>query len=350
MNILLEKNKPLLIHGLPGSGKTHLALELAKDMIITKIDSSMLKSIKNKDFLLEIVKKRNVTLMFSEKKEKRCLLIDDIHIFQKHDRIFFKILIEFIRECKYYQTSIILVCNNSLLKNKDILKIQKIINIYEINYNYSEYYKICIQLANNLKLSIKEEELDRNIYFSNFNFNVFLSNINSYINTDLNIKDNYDTNEKTTFNIINNKYPFHELYRICGGDEIILSYNILENLSKIVEYDIKKYYKIYSRFVDSDIIEYNLLINDKECDKYLSIISIANINYYINCKCKNLIMNRYLSKNMVLTNNYIINQLDFKIYLYDSLIKYKDDKYKNKIIEIDKKELNRIKEIYYYFN
>ena len=48
MNI--QKNKPLLIHGLSGSGKTHLALELSKDIILTKIDSSMLKSIKNKDY------------------------------------------------------------------------------------------------------------------------------------------------------------------------------------------------------------------------------------------------------------------------------------------------------------
>ena len=58
MNSLLNKSKPLLIHGLPGSGKTQIALEIAKDMVLTKIDSSMLKSIKTKDYLLDIVKKK----------------------------------------------------------------------------------------------------------------------------------------------------------------------------------------------------------------------------------------------------------------------------------------------------
>ena len=70
MNIQIDKNKPLLIHGTPGSGITHVALELTKDMVLTKIDNSMLKSIKNKDYILNIVKKRNITLMFNEVNEK----------------------------------------------------------------------------------------------------------------------------------------------------------------------------------------------------------------------------------------------------------------------------------------
>ena len=55
---------------------------------------------------------------------------------------------------------------------------------------------------------------------------------------------------------------------------------------------------------------------------------------------------------MVLTNKSIINRLNFKIYLYDILIKHKDNKdnkYNDKILQIDEKEINRINEIYNSF-
>ena len=46
-NIELSCNKPLLIYGHPGTGKTHLALELLKDTILLRIDVSQIKG--NKD-------------------------------------------------------------------------------------------------------------------------------------------------------------------------------------------------------------------------------------------------------------------------------------------------------------
>lgn len=341
MNI--QKDKPLLIHGLPGSGKTHMALKLAKDVVLTKIDSSMLKSIKNKDYLLDIVKKRNVTLMFSEKKEKRCLLIDDIHVFQKYDTFFFKSIIEFIKNNKYYHSYIILVCNNSLLKNKGIQKIKKYINTYEIKYTYSQYYKICLELSVKREINL---ELDKKIYFSNYNFNHFLSSLNETIQHS---KDNQDPIEIITHDLIKNHYKLSELFRICENDEIILSYNLLENIGRIIRFDIKKYNKIYETFINSDIIEYNLMKHDKECIKYLSILSISYLNYYIDAICKNVIMNRYISKCMVLTKNININYLNLNIYLYDSFIKYKDNSYNAESLKLDKKEYLRIIKIYEYF-
>ena len=44
----LNKSKPLLIYGKPGIGKSHLADNLSDGMVVTKIDSSMLKTIKKK--------------------------------------------------------------------------------------------------------------------------------------------------------------------------------------------------------------------------------------------------------------------------------------------------------------
>ena len=63
MNILLKKNKPLLIYGNPGSGKTHLALELLKDTILLRLDCLNLKDIKDiKKYIVDRIQKRNITL------------------------------------------------------------------------------------------------------------------------------------------------------------------------------------------------------------------------------------------------------------------------------------------------
>lgn len=347
MNTLLNKSKPLLIYGKPGSGKSYLSCKLSNDMVVTKIDSSMLKTIRTKDDILEIIKKRNVTLMFSKVKEKRCLLIDDIHVFQKHDRRFFKAIIELIKEGKYYQTYIILTCDGSFLKNKELVKIKKYLDYYEIKYSYSEYYKICLKIFNGNCYNYSLDELDNKIYFSDYNFN----NFKSLCDEDKkNVKDNYDPIEILTNNLILKKYEINKLFRKCEGDEILLSYNLLENLDKIIKYDIKIYYKIYQSFINSDIIEYDIVKNDKELAvKYMSILSIANINNSINKKSKNIIMNRYISKCMVLVNRNIINDFHFYIYLLDSINNYNGEKFKDNLLLKDKKEFDKMEKIYKFF-
>jgi archaellum biogenesis ATPase FlaH len=344
MNTLLSKSKPLLIHGGSGTGKSYLSVNLSDNMVVTKIDSSMLKTIKSKDYLLDIIKKHNVTMMFSEKKENRCLLIDDIHIFHKYDRTFIKIFIEFIKERKYYNTYIIFTCNNSFLKNKELMKIKKYISYHEIKYSYNEYYKSCLRIAKDNQYKYSLDDLDKKIYFSGYNFNDFKSMCEETINN----KDNWDPIETITNDLINNKYAISELFRICHGDEIILAYNLLENLEQTVNNNLSKYYKIYNNFVNSDIIEYNIVKYDKELSiKYLSILSLANINYYINMKCKNITMNKYISKCMVLTNVKTIPNFEFMIYIIDSVKKYNDEDYKLKLT--NNTNFGKIEKIYKIF-
>ena len=350
MNTLLNKSKPLLIHGGSGSGKSYLSMNLSNDMVLTKIDSSMLKTIKSKDYLLDIIKKRNITIMFSEKKENRCLLIEDIHIFHKYDRTFYKILVEFIKDRKYYNTYIILTCNNTFLKNKELLKIKKYLTYHEIKYTYSQYYKLCLEIAggNKYKYKYTLDDLDKKIYFSAFNLNNFKSSCEETINNKDN-KDNYDSIDIVTKDLITNKYKLNELFRLCEGDEIILAYNLLENLEIIVKTDLRKYYKIYRSFINSDIIEYNIVKYDKELSvKYMSILSIANLNYFINMNNTNIIMNIYISKCMVLANVKPIPNLDFMIYIIDTLNKYKDEEYKLKLVnDINFKKIEKIYNIFY---
>ena len=98
-----EYKNPLLIYGNPGCGKSYLANELLKDTVLLRIDLNLLRGIQNsKEYILDRLKKRNVTLMFQNINEQRGLLIDDIHIFYKHDKVSYKSIIEFIEDKKYY--------------------------------------------------------------------------------------------------------------------------------------------------------------------------------------------------------------------------------------------------------
>ena len=74
------------------------------------------------------------------------------------------------------------------------------------------------------------------------------------------------------------------------------------------------------------------------------------MNHYKNMIHENIIMNRYISKCMVLTNTHEIKNLDFKIYLWDdSYILNKDEKYKNELFKLDKNEYDRIERYMIFF-
>ena len=66
-----QRNEPLFICGYPGTGKTSLAKEILQDRVITQIDSLYMKN--NTDiyeYIQNIIQKRNITMMFEQKKEK----------------------------------------------------------------------------------------------------------------------------------------------------------------------------------------------------------------------------------------------------------------------------------------
>ena len=219
---------PLLIDGLPGTGKTYLANKLLKDTVLLRIDTNSLKNFRNiKEYILERLKKRNVTLMFQKKNELRGLLIDDIHIFYKYDKISYKLILELIKDNKYYGCKIILTCCSTFIKNKDLCKIK--IFKYKINYDRSNYYKLCFTIIEQKKIKLSGDECDKLIYHSNYNLNIFMSELDSFMNQTECIRDNYDSIEKLTDNLLKNKYSFDEIFRICENDEIIIGFNLLQN-------------------------------------------------------------------------------------------------------------------------
>jgi len=329
MNILLEKNKPLLIYGNPGSGKTHLALDLLKDTVLLRIDSSHLKGISDMNkYINDRVKKRNITLMFQEKNECRGLLIDDIHIFQKYDKKSFNLIIDFLKKGHFYNNKIIITCDTSFIKNKFIIRCK--LTSIKCQYSYNEYYKLCLRMINDKKLKLSLDELDMKIYQSNYNFNKLLSDCKE---KDSSVRDNFDGIEELTNKLCRNRYNINDIFRECMGDEKIILLNMIENINE----NFLKIYEYIDLFNNSDIF-----IKDYE----LLNIPIYMINNNIDCKNKKnekIIYNRYVSKNMVThKNNKVID--DYLLYLIDTYAKH--SKYYDNLLLYDKDILEYHKNIY----
>jgi adenylate kinase family enzyme len=328
MNILLEKNKPLLIYGNPGSGKTHLALALLKDTVLLRIDSSLLKGINDMNkYINDRVKKRNITLMFQEKNECRGLLIDDIHIFQKYDKKSFNHIIDFLKKGRFYNNNIIITCDTSFIKNKFIIRCK--LTSIKCHYSYNEYYKSCLRMINDKKLKLSLDELDMKIYQSNYNFNRLLSDCDE---KDSSVRDNFDGIEELTNKLCRNKYNINDIFRECMGDEKIILLNMIEN----IQGNFLKIYEFIDLFNNSDIFikDYQLLN-----------IPIYMINKNIDYEKgnKKIIYNRYVSKNMVThKNNKVID--DYLLYLIDTYVKH--SKYRDNLMLYDKDILEYHKNIY----
>ena len=201
----------LFITGPPGAGKTSLALELLKDTILLRIDSSLIKQHKDlSQYILNSIRKRNITLMFQQKRN-RSILFDDLDIFQKHDKPGFKHIIQFLKGNQFYNAKVVIIFPNKFQKNKELVKIltnkkQKTKDIIRLNYSYPTYYRIMKDVLSSKNISLSSSEMDTLLYTTNFNLNVVISNVK--IKQDKQIKktdiqiDTYDLVEDATKNII----------------------------------------------------------------------------------------------------------------------------------------------------
>lgn len=333
MNILLEKNKPLLIYGNPGSGKTHIALELLKNTVLLRIDSLNLKDIKDiKKSILDRIKKRNITLMFQESKETRGLLIDDLNTFHKYDKNSFNGILDFLKMYKYHNNKIIITCDTSFLKNKCLKRIN--LKRIHLKYEYNEYYKICLRISeeNNYKYSL--DELDVKIYKSDYNFHKFMSDCSENI-VNNSIRDNFDGIEECTKKLCKERYDLNDIFRLCSGDEKIILLNMMQNNKSDSIYKIHQFVDLFNN-KDIFLKEYELLN-----------IPISFINKYMKHGNHNIIYNKYISRNMITHKKYKVYN-DYLYYLIDTYVKH--SKYKNIIETYDKNILNYHIEMYENIN
>ena len=358
--------KILLIHGTPGSGKTFIGKMLLEGRILLQIDTNSLKSLKNvKDYIVDILTKKSVTLMFGENRS-RGVLLDDLHIFCKYDKIAFRSIIEFLKSESFYGAKIVATCCTTFLKNKDLCKLK--INYREIKNTKSVYYKKCLEIFNNDNdtVNITHDKLMELINNSNYNLNSFCSELklmrNKCDKLIIQKKDTFNPIVNITKDLLIRKYSVNEIFRICENDEMIIGFNLLENyLSYITEYDGGD---IYQCLIYADISQSFMVRNNDSLTKnYFMLLSIYSLNSYIHKYYRpysndEIIYNKYISRSMASTishNSYLRNPLKndaFIIYLLDTFLKTESEFICKKLLSIYNvwpKELENINKKYKYF-
>jgi len=337
----------VLIYGKPGSGKSFIASDILKDTIISKIDTSHIKYHKYlKDYIRNLLNKKNITLMFNNSNEQRGLIIDDIHVFYKHDKLSYKSIMELIKDGKFWGAKIVLTCCSTFMKNKDLVKLK--LNSFSSEISYSQYYRTCINIASQKKINLSGDQYDKIIHQSKFNFNSFISDC---FREGKETKDDFGAIEDITVMMLNNPLKCEEMYKICENDELVLSLNLLENIISFIDVlSSKDLLKIYEYYSYSDQMSYANI-------KYNGIFSINSfslgatmINYKIHAtKDMNVdtvtkaIYNKYISKSMVIVssrNNFMGSSFsyhDLIVYLFDTYNCFRSDKYAELILEMSRK-------------
>ena len=325
----------LFITGPPGSGKTSLALELLKDTVLLRIDAGSIKLHKNVcDFILNSIRKQNISLMFQEKQE-RSILIDDLHVFHKHDKVNFKHLMNFLKTKKTYGSKVIIAYSSVFGKNKELIKIKQKydkINSIQLHYSYPTYYRIIKDIFKSRMISISSNEMDILLYTTKFNLNTVLSNINRHTDNHKTIIknecDNFDAVAEVMGNLIKHRYDLADLLRYTYSDEASIGLNLLENCHKLIKEDKYKYLAIiYQLYAHSDRME-TFMTSSHEWGfrDYLASLTIFPIHYYIHkyptpaAQSHVLIYNKYISKSLINVNaqkkdRYSDNEHERTIYL-----------------------------------
>jgi len=335
---------PVLIYGKPGSGKSFIASELLKDTIMSKIDTSHIKDHKFlKDYIKNMLNKKNITLMFNESNEQRGLIIDDLHVFYKLDKLSYKSIIELIKEGKFWGAKIVLTCCYTFMKNKDLVKLK--LNSFSSSISYSQYYRKCINIAENKNINLSGDQYDKIIHQSKFNFNSFISDC---FREGEETKDNFGTIEDITVMMLNKPLNCEETYKICAHDELVLSLNLLENIISFIEdLSADALLKIYEYYSYSDQMSYANI-------KYSGIFSINSfslgatmINYQIHGgqdrNVTKAVYNKYISKSMVVVssrNNFMGSDFPYHsliMYLFDTYNCFRSDRYGELILEMSRK-------------
>ena len=349
IDLFLEKGNILLITGKSGCGKSTLAKEIFKNISIT-IDCSTIKNYKNiKEDFINKINKKNIMMMFSNKKEDKEILIDDFDVILKHDKKIFSELILFLSGKKFYDCKFIICSNNSIITNRKIKKI-KYIHL-EISRTLSDHYKIMNNILNKREIQLSSDEIDKIIYRSRLNLNT-LNSILDYSVKNIEIKnDNFDTIDIIQENIVTKNYKLEELLRLCEINENIISLNLLENYDKIMDKNnfFKNLAYIYQSYVYSDIFDsFSVMHHDYVFKKYITCISIYN--FYIHKKQNinkiNIIYNKYISRSILIINimNHSKNKTEL-IYKYLYLIykcNYDKEYYREEIKNMNCKNLKNI--------
>ena len=362
-SFLNDNNKNiLLISGKSGCGKTTLANEIFKKVSIL-INTSDIKKYKNiNDILLNSLTKKNIMMMFQEKKVNKEIIIDDFDIIYKYDKKIFNELIDFFIKKKFYNSKFIIIINNNFINNRSLKKIEYL--FLDLNYSLTNYYSIVNNILKEKNIKKNSNDLDQIIFKSDYNLNT-INSLLDYSNVENNIlNDNFDTNTSLTNKIIFNNLDINNILNNYNNNDSCIGLNLLENIILIFNKDkdiFKKITKIYEYYTLYDYFETKMIkfhyweLNDYNILFTLCIFSqlidkqlINNNKTYI---LNNFIYNKYISKSIYITNidniyknnvlNYDYNHIYYYLYLI-YICNIDKDILLNKLNKMNKKYINNI--------
>ena len=303
------KEKPIIIYGSSGIGKTSLANYILKEFTKITINLDFCKSGKSFDEYLDMsLYKKSITMMFDRKNTDKAILFDDLNYIQDYDKKLFKNILDFSKK-KITNHPTIYIFNHINHKNIQIIY-KKAIPIH-ISFSKNQYASI-VRGYFNCPLKVNVDEL---VEKSNRNFHMIKSNLDFYQNDSHKIQI-YDQQEDELSSFIRTifKCNMNELYRVCSSDYTIISLNILENCiewlwnQKKLTY--QKKIKLLNEVYHLNCIGDNLLtlihiINDWQLLEHLLtfsvVLPICHLNKHV--KIKTLIYNKYISKSIIYTHN-----------------------------------------------
>lgn len=282
----LYKKRPILIYGNPGTGKSTLAKYIVKDFTTIVINIDIYKTNQNLSKYLEMtLYKKSIIMMFHQnEKTYKAVIFDDLDFIQKNDKKMFLSIIDFSKQKNL---------NHPIIYISNTIKHKNIISLYDKSFpiNVSLKKKDLIYLIDKYINTKKNIDYDELIQKSNRNLHSIKVNIEFHAENTNQIK--IVDKDSTDYNILTNDIYDHnikELYRICEGEYITNSLNLLENI-------------------------YNLVLTNKKLS-YKKKIKIINKIYYLHCIGDNYLTYIYNNNNWELIKYIITNILIYPLHIF----------------------------------
>tara|TARA_B100001094_G_scaffold308043_1_gene340292 strand:- start:770 stop:1978 length:1209 start_codon:yes stop_codon:yes gene_type:complete len=297
------KEKPLIIYGKSGIGKTSLAEYILKDFTKVIINVESCKNISSlKDHLDMSLYKKSITMMFTKKNVYKCILFDDLNYLQLNDKILFKSILDFSKE-KNINHPVIFIFNS--IKHKNIQILYK--KCFPICISYTEKQFIDISnrfFLNNetidVKILAKKSQYNFNSLKINLDFKANVENVESYEESNHELEEYIKKMfQKDTEMIIKSSY----------SDYNIIGLNILENCPRWIfssKLDYKKKINLLSEIYENN---------------YLSDTILTKIHSYSDWGLtKHIIVNTIVIPVKLLQNNIKIDKIDYNKYISKCII------------------------------
>ena len=318
-------NKLLFISGDYSVGKTSLAYELYDNRDIIHINAEMLKN--NSDmgeYIKNIVTKKSIQMMYKRPSFIKNIIIDDLDLFYKHDKVNYKNIIDVLTLNKY---KMIIILRKSLLTNKYIKKILP--KNYHVNicYKKNEVAMIISKWCTSQNKKLSSEKMMKIIAKCGYNIRYIKIAIENDIHNELvpcnKNHDKYDIVEQI-FN--KSDMSINDIINLVYVDYNINILNVIEN--SLPHIDNKYILSIYDKCIDMDIIDTFSISNClwSSFTEYSIIYSVVYIYYIIhhhqiNIKVDTITYNKYISKSIInISKSNIYNYKYEPIYLFFSLI------------------------------